>query len=180
MAQTTKKNSTPQTIEEAKSKQKTYLIIFIAGLAATILFAAVVPQLLGDFTSLLALVSLGVTAYSGLVLNVARKIIKSFKNTTCDSCNTRLVYDSNTKYDVLKKWTQTNRNESNGDILSKTMFNVSVTAMCPSCRRTKTFQTTLATDMIRVTGNLGSIKSSVDGANLEDVVKAYFKQNIRQ
>jgi hypothetical protein len=43
----------------------------------------------------------------------------------------------------------------------------------------KTFQTKLATDMIRVTGD-STIKSEVDEANLDDVIKGYFSQKIRQ
>ena len=174
------KSSTPKTIEEAKKGQLTYLIILGVSLAVVVILGVFLNRLLGDFTSIITLVALGVAAYSGLGVNVAGKIIKSFKNTTCDSCNTRLVYNDKTKISVLKKWRTTSQNSSNGDVLAKTMFNVSVENTCPSCRRTKTFQTTLATDKIRVTGNINNIKSEVDEANLEDVVKAYFGQKIRQ
>ena len=173
-----KLSATPKTIEEAKKQRQIFLIAFIV--SATLFVVIPLTGLLGDIGVLIALPAFLIALYTGLGVSVAGKVIKSFKDTTCDSCSKRLVYDANTKVTVLKKWRQTSTNSGNGDVLSKTMFNVSVDNTCPSCRRTKTFQTTLATDKIRVTGNINNIKSEVDEANLEDVVKAYFGQKIRQ
>jgi RNase P subunit RPR2 len=168
----------PKTLAEAKSRQKTNLIILLFAISLLVLYA-IFPKILGDVTALLGLVTFGIAGYFGLTLYVLSNIIKSFKDTTCDHCQTRLVYDENTKYTVIKKWRESNQNQSNGDILSKSMYSVSVDNTCPKCRRKKTFQTTLATDMIRVTGN-STIKSEVDEANLEDVIKGYFSQRIRK
>jgi hypothetical protein len=174
------KSPIPQTIEAAKKSRLTYLIVLGVSVAVVILLGVFLNTLFGGFTPIITLVAMGVAAYSGLAVNVAGKIIKSFINTTCDSCNTRLVYNDKTKISVLKKWRTSSQNPSNGDVLAKTMFSVRVDNTCPSCRRTKTFETTLATDKIRVTGSINNIKSEVDEANLEDVVKAYFGQSIRQ
>ncbi len=173
-----KLTATPKTIEEAKKQRQIFIIAFIVSAALFVFFSA--TRIIGDSSFLIALPAFFVALYTGLGISASGKVIKSFKDTTCDNCGKRLVYDANTKVSVLKKWRQTSTNSGNGDVLSKTMFNVSVDNTCPSCRRTKTFQTTLATDKIRVTGNINNIKSEVDEANLEDVVKAYFGQKIRQ
>jgi hypothetical protein len=96
------KSSTPKTIEEAKKGQLTYLIILGVSLAVVVILGVFLNRLLGDFTSIITLVALGVAAYSGLGVNMAGKIIKSIKNTTCDSCNTRLVYNDKTKISVRR------------------------------------------------------------------------------
>jgi hypothetical protein len=178
MSNGTKKSGIPQTIEIAKKQR----LIFLGVFAVSTLLFIIIPLtgLLGDLGFLIALPAFFVSLYTGAGVYMGGKVIKSFKDTTCDNCNTRLVYNDKTKVDVLKKWRTTNQNSSNGDILAKTMFRVSVENTCPSCRRKKTFETTLATDKIRVTGDLSSIKSEVDEANLEDVVKAYFGQSIRR
>lgn len=159
------------TIEEAKVRRKIFKKYLLILLAADVFFGflqVVDIPVLSTICTLLCLLTILITFGDILLIVVAGKLIRKFKNLYCDSCNTRITYDKNVSYRVIN--TRSTMSSGDNHAVLKGYATVEITCICQKCGKAKTFTHEFRTDVTRATDNTGDSH----GDSIENLVIGYF------
>lgn len=168
------------TVEEAKGRRKEiYPLLYMSiGLALVFVLVSLIPKV-GDIVMLFNIIPIVGLMLSIFLISVAKKIEKKFINLECSNCKTRIAYNGDVSYKVIKRTynvtkskTQNARAGIDIKVIGKEAADVEITCKCQECGTIKTFSERFRTAECVKSDNVSLINADLMLANYEKDIRA--------